>query len=371
VLSNLHHLLFSWSGDIVDRTLTLGLWASLLLMIYAIGTDFGWSPWTIPIGTLLYVVVLALSLRVIYLLGWFTEQSTDDEPTDPVKKFADHIVSGFDVSGHLKIIFEMIAEELLENAATLPTYDPNIVGPKIQVSFKRFLSQLVGKNWTIINQERIFLARARDAMANPYPSSVFWPLEKRFGEPVVFPIFERDEFWYEYWRKHPPPWTTDQEIQRYFSGTALAVLDGHPFKLKGPSGVLSFLFEADRDTEGNRNLTDVQRPYIEAKFRNYISFTRTEGYQKHFGFPNLIVLFVTTSSIKCANFQKLLLNITDGKGVSNILFKPFPDFLTVDGSMEPDTSFLADPWPRAGYEPFDIVERLGGESRLAKGGLCA
>jgi hypothetical protein len=136
--------------------------------------------------------------------------------------------------------------------------------------------------------------------------------------------------------------------------------DGHPFKLKGPTGVLSFLFEADRDAEGNRNLTDAQRPYIEAKLLNYVAFTKSEGYRKHFGFPNLIVLFVTTSPRKCTNFEKLLLDITGGIGASNILFKPFPDFLEMETALKPDTSFLSDPWPRAGHEPFDIVARLGG-----------
>jgi hypothetical protein len=144
-------------------------------------------------------------------------------PDDP-KTLAARIVSGFDVSRYVKVTFQTIAEQLLENAATLPTYDAKIAGPKVQEALKRFLSQLVGKNWAILNQERLFLARARDVMAYPYPSSVFWPLERRFAEPVVFPIFERDEFWYDYWRKRPPPWTTDQEIERYFGGTALAIL---------------------------------------------------------------------------------------------------------------------------------------------------
>jgi hypothetical protein len=142
--------------------------------------------------------------------------------------------------------------------------------------------------------------------------------------------------------------------------------DGHPFKLKGPNGVLSFLFEADRDTEGNRNLTDTQRPYIEAKLYNYFAFSKKPStdtptpYKKHFGFDNLIVLFVTTSPAKCVNLQKLLLDITNGRGASNILFKPFPDFLGMDTAVKPDTSFLADPWPRAGHVPFDIVQSLGG-----------
>jgi hypothetical protein len=136
--------------------------------------------------------------------------------------------------------------------------------------------------------------------------------------------------------------------------------DGHPFKLKRPKGALAFLFEANRDTEGNRNLTDAQHPYIEAKFRNYLDFTETENYRTHFGFPNLIVLFVTTSPRKCAHFEKLLLDITQGKGATNILFKPFPDFLEMGTALKPDLSFVTDPWPRAGYEPFDIVERLGG-----------
>ncbi len=143
--------------------------------------------------------------------------------------------------------------------------------------------------------------------------------------------------------------------------------DGHPFKIVGSKGAYSFLFEADRDTEGNRNLTDAQRPYIEAKLRNYLSFTISEGYRKHFGFRTLFVLFVTTSELKCRNFERLLLDITNGEGAINILFKPFPDFLGMDGSLKPDISFMADPWPRAGHTPFDIVERLGGERRPTNG----
>jgi hypothetical protein len=149
--------------------------------------------------------------------------------------------------------------------------------------------------------------------------------------------------------------------------------DGHPFKIVGPRGAYSFLFEADRDTEGNRNLTDAQRPYIEAKIRNYLAFTTKPKddkslCEKHFGFTSTLVLFVTTSERKCVNFQHLILDITRGKGASNILIKSFPDFLEMDTSLEPDLSFVATPWPRAGndpttgkpLEPFDIVGRLCG-----------
>ena len=87
---------------------------------------------------------------------------------------------------------------------------------------------------------------------------------------------------------------------------------------------------------------------------------RSEGHKKHFGFKTLFVLFVTTSVKKCVHFEKFLLDITGGKGAHNILFKPFPDFLEMETALKPDTSFLADPWPRAGHEPFDIFERLSG-----------
>jgi hypothetical protein len=137
--------------------------------------------------------------------------------------------------------------------------------------------------------------------------------------------------------------------------------DGHPFKLAGPNGAYSFLFEADRDSQPNRALKDPQRPYIEAKLRNYLAFAQSEGHKKHFGFKSLFVLFITTSETKCRNFEQLLLEITNGKGAATILFKPFPDFLNMDGPMQPDISFMADPWPRAGHEPINLVERLGGK----------
>jgi hypothetical protein len=34
----------------------------------------------------------------------------------------------------------------------------------------------------------------------------------------------------------------------------------------------------------------------------------------------------------------------------------------MDGSMQPDISFVADRWPRAGHDVFNIVERLAGKA---------
>ncbi len=175
--------------------------------------------------------------------------------------------------------------------------------------------------------------------------------------------------------------------------------DGHNWHLAGPKGAFSFLLEADRDTERNTTIKDSHARTIEAKLRNYIkTFVSKEKRdtinfaspqqvgawlfgdlglpvlaftdkgksgvspcEKHFGFPSTFILFVTTSELKCAHFQKLLLDITNGKGASNILFKSFPDYLEMDGSIKPDSSFVAEPWSRAGHEPINLVERLGGQ----------
>jgi hypothetical protein len=222
---------FFWSAYLISRN--EAIWEHQLFF-YGICFSFPAihllsGSWESLTGTVLAFAfpVFSIFVSLNTIVGSFNPVPHDTEvtplPGDP-KTLATRIVSGFDVSHHLKITFQMIAEQLLENAATLPTYDPNIAGPKIQETLKRFLGQLVGQNWTILPHEKLFLARAQDVMAFPYPSSVFFPLDRRFDEPVVFPIFERDEFWYEHWRKHPPPWTIDQEKQRYFSGTALAIL---------------------------------------------------------------------------------------------------------------------------------------------------
>jgi hypothetical protein len=139
--------------------------------------------------------------------------------------------------------------------------------------------------------------------------------------------------------------------------------DGRPFALElaraGKKRTLYFPgIELDRHTEPLAAL-DLQRSSLAKKILAYRDVVASEAYKTQFGFPNMLVPFVTINEQHRKNMIELVTLITKGKGASYLLFKTMRDLMSVERTIVPDDKILAAPWQRAGRNPFDILGELG------------
>ncbi|GAB5450251.1 MAG: hypothetical protein Hals2KO_05790 [Halioglobus sp.] len=132
------------------------------------------------------------------------------------------------------------------------------------------------------------------------------------------------------------------------------VPDGTPFCIKGSKTLCFAGTETDMSTE---NLTGTRKVTIEKKFKAYLNIAQHRTYKKHFGFPNMVIPFVTTSEKRMGNMMKLLETVTNGKGCSFIVFKSTPHLRSVESSPDP-IDFISGAWRRVGHPPFDLVNEL-------------
>lgn len=154
--------------------------------------------------------------------------------------------------------------------------------------------------------------------------------------------------------------------------TAIAP-DGWPsgIRYSSPSGgryALCFPgHETDCATEPLAPSDVLARANIECKLRAYLAIYERRTHQMHFGFPNMIVPFVTTSRKRMGNMMALLAKITGGKGSSFLLFKCMPQFASMGASPEPTANFLSEPWERVGHPPLELIAELhaGAQNRGA------
>jgi len=139
--------------------------------------------------------------------------------------------------------------------------------------------------------------------------------------------------------------------------------DGRPFAIEHirASGQRRGLFfpglEIDRHTEP-LNTFDLERSSILRKILAYREMVATELYKHRLAMPNMLVPIVTVNRAHMENMLRLVLALTNGKGASYLLFKTLPDLASVERTIKPDDSILAEPWLRAGYPPFDLVQQL-------------
>lgn len=128
--------------------------------------------------------------------------------------------------------------------------------------------------------------------------------------------------------------------------------DGKPFGIEyrisdqPPTYRFCVGVEADTGTEPLHSY-DIERSSIFKKFLAYLAIEERQTYRSHFGFPNLLVPFVTTTETRMRSMMALLQTITGGRGSRTILFKSW--------NLEPrnwgPASALSEPWQRAGYTP--------------------
>ena len=88
--------------------------------------------------------------------------------------------------------------------------------------------------------------------------------------------------------------------------------------------------EADCATEPLET-DNFERSSIIKKFYLYLEIEKHELYRSHFGFPNMLIPFITTNPIRLQSMKDKLHKITNGKGSKIILFgKPYPAFTTFE-----------------------------------------
>lgn len=137
-------------------------------------------------------------------------------------------------------------------------------------------------------------------------------------------------------------------------GQQTLVPDGTPFCIKGKRTLCFPGIEMDMGTE---NLVGAQRATIQRKFEGYLNIARHQTYKSHFGFPNLVVPFVTTSERRMLHMMELLDKVTSGNGCTFICFTHMPHLRSTADSPEP-VDLLAGQWERVGYPPLSLGAEL-------------
>lgn len=135
--------------------------------------------------------------------------------------------------------------------------------------------------------------------------------------------------------------------------------DGHPFGIRRKiDGEHSYVFcpgiEADCATEPI-DAANFERSSIGKKFAAYLAVDQQEIYDSHFGFPNLLVPFVTTNEVRLASMMKLLERVTRGQGSRMFLFGTFPMFAYTETSPVPSGRMLSQDWQRVGHPAFNFL----------------
>lgn len=132
-----------------------------------------------------------------------------------------------------------------------------------------------------------------------------------------------------------------------------AIPDGLPFCIRGNRALFFLGIETDMSTE---SLTGASKKTIEKKLLNYIDIAQRKTYQTHYGFPNMLIPFITTSEKRMNNMMEVLDSITHGKGASYILFSHVPHLKYQEES--PDPFDLTTPFQRVNNPPFDLSTEL-------------
>src|SRR5580704_9936555 len=106
------------------------------------------------------------------------------------------------------------------------------------------------------------------------------------------------------------------------------VADGQPFGLERTiDGKRSYLFfpgvEADCATEP-LDASAIDRSSIAKKFAAYTAVAEQGIYRSHFGFPNFLVPFITTTASRLRSMTELLDRLTGRRGSKMFLFKTLP-----------------------------------------------
>lgn len=131
-----------------------------------------------------------------------------------------------------------------------------------------------------------------------------------------------------------------------------ALMPDAVFGIEYPTGVRFFALECDRDHEPLKRSNLNQTSYLR-KILQYQDVATNRTFKKHWGLPNLLVLNLTTSELHKNKIKDLVLELTEGKGASYLLFKTMPSL--GDFQVAPATGhLLTEPWERAGRDNFRL-----------------
>jgi hypothetical protein len=135
--------------------------------------------------------------------------------------------------------------------------------------------------------------------------------------------------------------------------------DAVPFGLERTmEGKRTYLFfpgiEADCASEPVES-SDFERSSIYRKLVAYMEIAQQGVYRSHFGFPNLFVPIITTTTVRVQSIMRLLDKLTHGRGSKMFLFKRLPAFTSQERPPAPGGHMLTEPWQRVGFEPFNFA----------------
>jgi len=175
--------------------------------------------------------------------------------------------------------------------------------------------------------------------------------------------------WLDILQSRSLPETTRQSPKPYhipvvvtIEGQALAThvaADGQPFGIaRANAAGTSFFFcpgiETDCGTEPI-DASDFQRSSLAKKFVLYFAVEEQGIHRSHFGFPNLYVPIVTTTTARLTSMMKLLERVTGGAGSRHLLFKTFPALTSSEKPRPPSGHILTEDWQRVGHPPFNFL----------------
>ena len=108
-----------------------------------------------------------------------------------------------------------------------------------------------------------------------------------------------------------------------------------------------FLFEADT---GSVSLTgkDPKRHTVLRRISAYMQIARNGTHVSHFGIPEFVVLFLTSSGDRANRMRAIVDHLTDGAGSPRFLFRSHPRLTHPTKSFRPLDHSLFLPWKRSG-----------------------
>jgi len=158
-------------------------------------------------------------------------------------------------------------------------------------------------------------------------------------------------------RRSPKPYSVRV---RYDGDDHTIEADGHPFGIaRVVDGRSRYFFcpgiEADCATEPLET-DNFERSSIIKKFYLYLEIEKQQLFRSHFGFPNLLVPFITTNPVRLQSMKEKLHKITNGYGSKIILFgKPYPAFTTFEKPLPPSGHALTTTYDRVGFPSFNFL----------------
>lgn len=204
--------------------------------------------------------------------------------------------------------------------------------------YKHAVYNLTGKGYTAINA-------APDVTRDPFAHQLLQSLVEASFE---LEVRDADHLsWYDIIALGKVPYEALKERTIPLASDKL-LPDGRPSALRRGTKHLFYVKEIDRATEPL--VASVKRRSIQEKFQHYAEFINRALYRSHFGFPNCIVLFITTNEVRMHSMMKLAKKeIGDA---SWLLFSHTKDWANEPGYPAPPLGIYTSGWHRNGHPDF-------------------